>query len=155
MERYKNVDQKVQAFMSGIHRKMNRRNFVYKLAMGITATIATMLIKPIGGLETALAHGTACYPPHGQFCSGCTTSGGCPSGYVTCTSSNVYSDCKHLCPYSSGFWYSEGSNKGHICRDCKTTLYGPVGYPWYSECAKGAQISGKLTLCGCRGGTHY
>lgn len=155
MDPYKNIDQKIQTLFSSFHRKMSRRNFVYKFAMGVTASIAAMLIRPIGGLETAFAHGTPCNPPHGQFCSGCTSSGGCPTNYVTCTTKNAPSSCPGWCPYDSGFWYSEGGSSGHICRDCQITLFGPPDSPSHTFCSKGATISNKYILCGCRGDTHH
>ncbi|WP_142383401.1 hypothetical protein [Bacillus sp. V3-13] len=149
MERYKSVDQKVQTFLSGMHRKISRRNFVYKVAMGVTAAIATLLIRPIGGLERAFAHGPACNPPHGQYCSGCGADS-CPSGYTTCTTSSRYSDCPSWCPYSSGWWFSEGANGGHKCRDCYLSYVTSA-----SRCNAGYRSGGLLTLCGCRSTAHF
>lgn len=148
-----NMDESTQEKISDLSRKMTRRTFLNKFAQSVAGLLAIVLIKPIHGLgDVAFAAGS-CYPPHGQYCSGCGASGSCPSGYSTCTSSNGISGCTGLCPYTSGWWYtSDPVGQRAKCQDCKTNSFGPPsGGDW---CDAGAKVGGYV-LCGCKSTTLY
>lgn len=141
----KEINNKMNTELSSIHRKLTRRGFLYKIATVSAAFIATILINPVGGLNSAFAHGYACSPPNGTYCSSCKSNGDCPSGYLTCTNSTTQCYNSGWCVYATGWWYSGSSDgtKGHVCRDCVLDIIGPI------DCDDGGY------MCGCRSTTHY
>ncbi|GLW96542.1 hypothetical protein Misp02_06290 [Microtetraspora sp. NBRC 16547] len=129
-------DEKFQLGAARLTRRIGRRKF-----LGRSGAVAAAIAGFVVGVDAgpAFAHGT-CSPPHGAYCRGCAASSECPTGFVTCTPS--YNRGCGLCPYSSGWWYTGTSPNRHKCRDCISSIYGPIGCSatWH---------------CGCKSTTHY
>jgi len=134
-------DEKFQLTTARLARRMNRRSFLRMTSGGIAGGVAAMVLG-IKEAKPAFAHSTdICYPPGGNYCSGCGADSTCPTAYITCT---PYEDwCGGLCPYWSGWWYTGTYPNRHKCRDCRV-LYCPCScYPYYHG------------YCGCKSTLHY
>ena len=137
-------DHKVQDKIGNLSRRITRKNFIER-TMALTAGfLAFFLVKPTSNMNEAFAHASApCYPPFGNYCSGCKSNGQCPTGYITCTRSN--DKCKRIgyCIYASGWWYTANVGGRHRCYDCQFNN-GPI------PCN-----GGKSDQCGCKSTIHY
>lgn len=131
---------KINDSLASLHRKIDRRGFIYKLAGSIAGLLAFALIRPANGLgeiERAFAYPPGCDPPGETECSGCRSSG-CPSGFEICTTHNDRCPQKQ-CIYPIGWWYSRDSK--YKCYDCQQVLIGPP------SCQAGYSNGG--FQCGC------
>ncbi|GII91966.1 hypothetical protein [Sinosporangium siamense] len=129
-------DEKFQLGTAKAARRFGRRGF-----LGKTGAFAAAVAGVVVGVDVrpALAHGT-CYPPQSTYCSGCAADSSCPSGFATCTP--TYDRGCGQCPYSSGWWYTGTAPNRHRCRDCISSIFGPI------PCT-GAYH------CGCKSTIHY
>lgn len=146
--RERSLDHEAQRIIAaGARQRLSRRSFLGRVVAGATAALGYIVIGPVPGVRTALAHGDAvCAPPCGQYCSGCLPDATCPPGYVTCTNPDYAGGTTGgCCPYVTGFWFVGNKGEEHMCRDCRwmvcpclcqhpTTCYG---------------------YCACRSTVHY
>ncbi|MBY0161449.1 hypothetical protein V4V36_01140 [Paenibacillus lautus] len=148
-------DEETQVLISRVTRKMNRKTFLNKFAQRTAEALAKVLVRPDDDdiVKISFAAGP-CRPPHGQYCTGCGSDASCPSDYVICTPKTVINDCKGLCPYPSGWWYTSDP-VGHRakCQDCISQYVHPyVGRDW---CYQGARVYGRYVICACRSTEMY
>lgn len=137
-------DQAVQRLIAAAARRLGRREFLSRGAAATAAGIATVVLGPLGGKQRqAFGHSNnPCTLPCGYACGGCSSTAGCPSGMLTCTTAFPYPGC---CIYSTGWWYTSGAaGTRHRCRDC-IIAYCPC-------CCTQGCCSG---ICGCRSTVHY
>jgi hypothetical protein len=127
-------DARVQALIGRASRGVDRRAFLSRAAGAAAGAIAAVVVGPLGNLEHAYADHGLCIPPRGEYCSGCSAEGNCPSGYSTCTTRNGCTQCTH----SSGYWFTGFCNEQTLCRDCIRTgcdgICGCVSKKHYNNC---------------------
>src|SRR6266511_238823 len=106
-------------------RRLGRRRALF---MGMKYAAAAVAGVAIANLPARRAYAdTVCHPPHGTWCSAygysCPSGGGCPSQCLVCKSS----DGCGVCPWSSGYWFTDTGTCGicgqgfKLCYDCRCT----------------------------------
>jgi hypothetical protein len=125
--------------------RLSRRSVLAKGGGFIATAFATAVLGPLNGKDEAFAAISTCHPPCGEYCSGCTRAGGCPSCMVNCTSSDPFGRGTRCCPHASGWWYTRSAKGTRVlCRDCRV-MYGPCSCT--KEWCEG--------FCGCRSTIRY
>jgi hypothetical protein len=102
--------------LEGFSNSVSRRKFLETGLKGIFGALAALALGDLSR-QPALAAGPYCCAPQGVTCNGCPSvyTGGCPSGFNTCTNSQ----CASYCWYATGSWNCR-STAGTLynCRDC-------------------------------------
>lgn len=149
-----NRDENMQARISRATRKINRRTILNQFAQKTAEMLARAFLSPEESLVPGSFAAGPCRPPHGQYCSGCGADASCPSDYVVCTPNTVITDCRGLCPYPSGWWYtSDPVGQRAKCQDCISRYV----HPTFDKegCYQGAHIDGRFVICACRSTIMY
>ncbi|MFE4525027.1 hypothetical protein ACFRCQ_23465 [Cytobacillus firmus] len=128
------IDRFSRLISENIAREVNRKTFLKTILTSAFAGIAVFSVNLNRTSAGALSwceqwrSDSNCTPPWGKFCSGCTTSTKCPSGYKV----------------SKAWGYS---STGCWC------LPGGPGYDWTCcDCTKGADVTKTYSSdCGCKG----
>jgi|GEM_PF-1546655 len=149
-----NKDEEAQAVISRLTRKANRVSSLNRFAQKTAELLARILLRPEEKLVHISFAAGPCRPPHGQYCSGCGADASCPPDYIICTPKSVITDCKGLCPYPSGWWYtSDPPGQRAKCQDCISQYVHPEF--GMKGCYQGAHIYGRYIICACRSTFTY
>jgi hypothetical protein len=148
----KTRDDWAKAVIARSQSRWSRRAVLERSGGVLAAAFATVVLGPLGDNSEAFAESSTCDPPcsapgHPVYCSGCSASGNCPSGFINCTNKTPYEKGPNgqCCPWSSGWWYTSGKKgKRHKCRDCRVA-YCPC-------CCSDTCCAG---FCGCRSRHTY
>lgn len=128
------LDKLTQLTSENLAREMNRREAIKKMAGTAIGVLVSMSFlngvaeaAPCDNCQTWYYGDCSCAPPNGRYCSGCGTTGTCPSGYKK----------SYQWGYSSsGCWCNSCTTNYSVCCDCTPTTN-----------ASGARTSSD---CGCR-----